>query len=120
MWVSLAISLPFAEVRLRAGVNSEASRRLFTNGPQSSGPLVDAHVPPAICVERFVPPSAPTYFEAQAGESGHQVELGRIRQSESDRVQCHTVDADAHVVLVANPSHRVVRTEGQDELGRTS
>src|ERR1039457_6190188 len=50
------------------------SRRPRTTRPKSRGPLVDARVPPAICVERFVPPSAPTYFEAQAGESGHQVE----------------------------------------------
>src|SRR5205814_9151306 len=52
-----------------------------------SGSLVDRDVRLAARPELVAPPAAPALAQPQPGETGHQVELGRVRVAKSDRPQ---------------------------------
>ena len=50
--------------------------------------------------ERLAVPSAPPLAQPQAGQAGHEVELGRVRQTLADRVHDDAAGPDRDVALV--------------------
>src|SRR5690349_11274582 len=56
--------------------------------------LVDGHVPAAVRAERRPVPPRPAIAKTQAGEAGHEVELGRPRVAHVSRDHRHAVRPD--------------------------
>src|SRR5215210_984442 len=58
--------------------------------------------------ERFAVPTVPTFLQAQAGDSCHEVELGRPGVSLDDGIQAHARAGEGYVALVEHLLRRIV------------
>src|SRR5690349_13908479 len=74
----------------------------------SAGPLVDRDVPSAPRADLGALPVAPAVAEPEAGEAGHEVELGGPGVADLDRVEADLAVADHHVLAPEALAHGIV------------
>jgi hypothetical protein len=77
---------------------------------------MNADVAPTGDSIRFAVPPSPPIAQPKAGDTSHEVELGRIRQAKPDRAEGKAIGANVDVVLVEDLRDRVVLADVQPNV----